>query len=975
MKRWVFSLVVVAWIGVAIAGLQAQEADSAAPAVEGTEPVPAAAPAVEGTAPVSPAAPAVEATAPSAGEAVAVETPETPAPPAVDLLRSEEIRRQEKLIRARKHLETGESLLKRKNYAAALENLEQALSLFPRIGATEKEVARATRDAARASYFLARQLLAQDNYSAARDKAKAALDYDPSLRSARSLLRDIDAAEKRHQEEIRRGPKVQETPEFKDRKQRVMDNYRRGKEYFHVGEYEKAREMFEKVLMDDPYHSDAKRFMKAIADRDYNSATRTQETLVAERLAEVREAWNPRVRRALPTPGPETTASPIPGQDTETITKKLNDIIIPQLEFVDANITDVVTFLVTTSREIDPEGKGVNIILKLQPTLSPYTTQDMGLPTDLGAGGFPGMPGLPGTAGGAAGGGAGFPPGFPGAPGGGAAAGGAGMFPGAPAGGGAGMFPGAPAGGGAFPGGMPGPGGATGYPGADLGAGGPDLTGAAAPGVIPQITMNLRDIPLIDAIRYVTEVAGLKYRIEPNAVIITPLADQPGTMVTRIYPVQPALFRTYFVQGTQQDQQQQQRSSSRGDYIQMAGGGQLVSAAMISAMVRQFFMEAGVPFPPGSTVTYNERISTLIVKNTPENLELFERILTALNVIPYQVEIEAKFIDIAQDDLEELGLQWFLTDDYEFIAKKGPGPISARERLEIPATNLTGGLRYVDTVRTGAVTDSGSGGTSGVDLLTPSFDAIMAFRSVLTNPEVAVVLRALDQQLSQDVLSSPKITTISGQQAQFRVVEELIYPTDYDVTEPTVNDAGTIITPAVIEPTDFETREVGVLLNVTPTVGADGYTINLAIIPEVSELVRWQNYGYTYAGQDIPLNQPIFASRNLTTNVIIWDGQTVVLGGMITEKLSKVNDKVPILGDVPVLGRLFRSQAENSEKRNLLIFVTARLVDPSGAPIHRMEDVTDLFGSASVGGVGGLTTGPGGLATPPSNLAIPLSMQ
>jgi general secretion pathway protein D len=78
------------------------------------------------------------------------------------------------------------------------------------------------------------------------------------------------------------------------------------------------------------------------------------------------------------------------------------------------------------------------------------------------------------------------------------------------------------------------------------------------------------------------------------------------------------------------------------------------------------------------------------------------------------------------------------------------------------------------------------------------------------------------------------------------------------------------------------------------------------------------------------MEQPFFNTRRLTTSLLIYNGATVVMGGMITEVRTDVEDKVPILGDIPIIGRLFRSRYESSEKKNLLIFVTARLVDPSG---------------------------------------------
>jgi general secretion pathway protein D len=88
------------------------------------------------------------------------------------------------------------------------------------------------------------------------------------------------------------------------------------------------------------------------------------------------------------------------------------------------------------------------------------------------------------------------------------------------------------------------------------------------------------------------------------------------------------------------------------------------------------------------------------------------------------------------------------------------------------------------------------------------------------------------------------------------------------------------------------------------------------------------------------INQPIFSVRKVTTSVSIWDGQTVALGGLIREDVQKVNDKVPVLGDIPLAGALFRSEIDQKIKQNLIVFVTARLMDAAGQPL-RPEDDTD----------------------------------
>jgi general secretion pathway protein D len=86
------------------------------------------------------------------------------------------------------------------------------------------------------------------------------------------------------------------------------------------------------------------------------------------------------------------------------------------------------------------------------------------------------------------------------------------------------------------------------------------------------------------------------------------------------------------------------------------------------------------------------------------------------------------------------------------------------------------------------------------------------------------------------------------------------------------------------------------------------------------------------------INQPIFDVRKVSTSVSVYDGSTVVLGGLVREDIQKVNDKVPVLGDVPLIGRLFRSKIDQNIKRNLIIFVTARLIDPSGQNILSNEE-------------------------------------
>jgi general secretion pathway protein D len=103
------------------------------------------------------------------------------------------------------------------------------------------------------------------------------------------------------------------------------------------------------------------------------------------------------------------------------------------------------------------------------------------------------------------------------------------------------------------------------------------------------------------------------------------------------------------------------------------------------------------------------------------------------------------------------------------------------------------------------------------------------------------------------------------------------------------------------------------------------------------------------------INQPIFSTRKVTTNVSVFDGQTVVLGGLMREDVQKVEDKTPFLGDIPLLGRLFRSNVDQHLKRNLVIFVSARLINPAGEPVRSDEETEEEV-----------------VAQPPAEIELPL---
>jgi general secretion pathway protein D len=354
-----------------------------------------------------------------------------------------------------------------------------------------------------------------------------------------------------------------------------------------------------------------------------------------------------------------------------------------------------------------------------------------------------------------------------------------------------------------------------------------------------------------------------------------------------------------------------------------------------------------------------------------------------------QVEIESKFVEITQNNLKELSFDWLLGQSnfpgqgsvfvgggttgtagpvdasaFPFIAPGG-NPIGGQP---LTAANRSGGLAISANAIDALLFGAGAPGAAA---------GLVSIAGVFTDPQFQLVVRALNQKKGVDLLSAPRVTTKSGQRAVIEIIREFRYPTEFDPPQIPQSFGGTDVisgfgglggglnplaqqqsqsfpvTPTT--PTAFETRNTGVTLEVEPVVGPDGYTIDLNLVPQVVEFEGFINYGSPIQttssnalGQSIVnvitpnvINQPIFSTRKVTTSVSIFDGQTVVLGGLMREDVQKVEDKVPVLGDIPLIGRLFRSSVDQHLKRNLVIFVSARLINPAGEPVRLEEDVEE----------------------------------
>lgn len=475
----------------------------------------------------------------------------------------------------------------------------------------------------------------------------------------------------------------------------------------------------------------------------------------------------------------------------------------------------------------------------------------------------------------------------------------------------------------------------------------------------PEVTITLRNLSLDRVLQFVTQSVNFQYDIDQDTVVVRP-GEGSGTqsLETEFFPISRSTvvrLTGQFDSGddsTPTDIFASDRATTRSFEPTQRD---------TESALKSFFQRAGVNFEnvPEATLAYDG--SQLIVTQTPRNLNRMANILRRYKDSK-QVEIETKFLEVQQGALEEIGVSWNISD--------GPmRSVGTFDPLNPQKTNLRGlntvfgGSRA--TGGRGTITLAGPGAAPGKTLnldFTPPLipmhlnlgaggTPFARFEGSIGSVTIRALIHALEQTEGADLMSAPKVTVLSGKTARIVVAQELRYPESYGDIEAEVargssdgvinnSNGGVAITSGT--PQDFVVRNVGVEMEVTPTVEEDD-SISLILEPRVTEFEGFVEYGgpsVAISGNttvNVPTGffQPIFSTRTVQTEVTLYDGATVIMGGLTREQVISVQDKVPLLGDIPLIGRLFRSKGESSQKRNLLIFVTANLVSPGGSPARQ----------------------------------------
>ncbi len=766
--------------------------------------------------------------------------------------------------------------------------------------------------------------------------------------------------------------------EYKAARVKIRNHLRRAKQLLSTREIDRALDECELVLVSDPYNQEAIRLRNAIQKKRQTILKQEFDSTRDGYIADVTKAWRPvyapNARQIENAAG--TTVKKSLGDDPErsleqSIIQRMREMRLPTISFKPpATIIDAVEYFRGASKDFDRpdlplDQRGFNFVLKTPETLrtkaAETTTDDSGFGSDAEEDSQSGQSGIP---------------------------------------------------------------------------------------VIPMITAS--NITFYDALKLVCESVDYKFKVQGPIVMVMQKNMSTDEMVTRSYPV-VAAFLERIGSATSDIKELKTTSSFGSNNSSRRDEGEENQ----ERDWKEFFSLMGVQWPEGSSILYIKTLGKLRVKNTYENLAELEKALTELNVDQKLIEIEARFVEVCQEDLNSLGFEWILNSDYSLNTgslgkwlgvKDGAWGTSSGSTTysseTAPVTGTTGGTttKTLDSIVSksestyysrsqnadwtrgrgstksniginafgGTSSDYGNGNRylstvgnhiSGSENSTN--DQFMRMNAFLGSADLSMILHMLSQRSDTDLLSAPKVLTRPGEEAVIKVVTEYIYPTDYDVQLQSSSSSssgnssgGQSAILAVVEPQSFVTREVGVILDVTPTLTDDGNLIDLKLNTQVVDEPTWKNYGMRipFTGNssmqsfegigdiftglsaalttigatltdtakaafteqlmdsatsamsnltgkenityyDAPMEQPFFHVRSVDSSVSIYPGATIVMGGLITEARKAMDDKIPFLGDLPFIGRLFRSHAEQTTKRNLLIFVTTRLVDVRGREV------------------------------------------
>ncbi len=483
--------------------------------------------------------------------------------------------------------------------------------------------------------------------------------------------------------------------------------------------------------------------------------------------------------------------------------------------------------------------------------------------------------------------------------------------------------------------------------------------------------LRLQNVPVQQVLKYIMELTETAYEVDPYSVIIIPRGQVTDETFLRQYSV-PADF----VSALSEDA----RGVVEADPFAEVQPNQGLLQERLP--VQELLKRKGVSFGEGASASYSAATNSLILVNTAKNHSLVEQIIELIKgADPVIVSVQVTMIKAQARELEELGFDWMLTpyslNNGDAVSLGGGTAGNTLGRTwadfsdQLPptggpdstATNvITNGLRSGDRAFVANNIDAIINNPSRSTQNNRVAPGILALTGVLSDGTAQVIMRGLSQKTGIDTMVRPSVVTRNGESARITLAREFIYPTEYDPPELQSGGGGNNnfggggggrgpafpVVPA--NPTAFETRDVGINLEVLPVAGEDKRYISVTLNPEIVEFDGFVNYGSpitvpvenAFGGLSrvvLTENQilmPVFSTKRAVTQLTVADGATVAFGGMLSQSIQRVEDKVPVLGDIPVFGRMFSSSGHLPISTAIVFLVKVDLMDATGRPYREL---------------------------------------
>ncbi|HKP93244.1 MAG TPA: hypothetical protein VJS88_05055, partial [Chthoniobacterales bacterium] len=313
----------------------------------------------------------------------------------------------------------------------------------------------------------------------------------------------------------------------------------------------------------------------------------------------------------------------------------------------------------------------------------------------------------------------------------------------------------------------------------------------------------------------------------------------------------------------------------------------------------------------------DERTNTIFYRETRANIDNIRKLLVQIDKPTKQVMIEARLVEVTANPRQSYGINWggvLGGSNSAQTLKFGGSTLPTAPTVQTTTNPVTGAQELVQIPGQPSMVPLNNGKFAPFDFFFDKALNLAGQFAILSAPQLSVTLRMLNEDSDAEFLANPRIVTADNMQAKIEIIRSQPVP-QLNFNEQTAT--------AVFG--GFQDKKFGNTLVVKPSVNKDNF-ITLAVRPEISNKVGDQPFTIP-GGAGGTVVSPIIDTRSLDSNVLIKSGDTLAIGGLLQDEVTKARSKVPIMGDIPILGYFFQEKLNARVKRNLLVFVTPTIID------------------------------------------------